>query len=136
MVRKNGFELQLMARGRPLVETRIGGEPYVMASDGSSFEVRVLNSNDATYMVRLFVDGVEAEPGYVKKLRADDETVFRGYVRQACPRTSWHQSWCMTRPPIARSAARTCTSSSSRRRRWTEAGHLRVGCVESGRRHA
>jgi len=79
MVRTGGFEMQILVRGLPLAETRIGGCEFVQASDGVAFEVRLVNSNrDATYMVRLFVDGTEAEPGFVKKIR--NETTFRGFV--------------------------------------------------------
>ncbi|KAL1527693.1 hypothetical protein AB1Y20_009079 [Prymnesium parvum] len=80
MVRQAGFELRVLVRRTALEEAHLGGRDYIKAEEGSSFEVVVSNSNRSTYMVRLFVDGVEAEPGYVKKLRPDDEVGFAGYL--------------------------------------------------------
>eukprot|EP00966_Prymnesium_polylepis_P289923 6696723-Prymnesium_polylepis.1 len=80
MVRRGGFEMKLSVRHQPLAESRVGGRDVVKADEGQAFEVRISNSNASTYMVRLFVDGVEAETGYVKKLRAEEEIGFRGYM--------------------------------------------------------
>lgn len=80
MVRVGGFSLRLLVDRRPVREWTFGAQQYALAEAGSAFEVRVQNDNRATYLLRLEVDGVEAEPGYLKKLRGEDETVYRGFL--------------------------------------------------------
>lgn len=80
MVHVNGFHMNICVRQKTLAEERVDGRIVVRADDGQAFEVVLANSHSSIYMVRLFVDGVEAEPGYVKKLRPDRETRFRGFL--------------------------------------------------------
>ena len=81
MVREGGFSLAIRVGRRDVRETRVDGHGMVaLATAGSAFEVVLRNDNRSTYCVRLFVDGEEAEPGYVKKLRGQDETAFKGWL--------------------------------------------------------
>ena len=80
MVRRGGFEMSIHVRRRALAESRVGGRDVVKAEEGQAFEVVISNANSSTYMVRLFVDGVEAEPGFIKKLRPEEETSFKGFM--------------------------------------------------------
>ena len=76
----SGFRLELLVDRRPLRTTVSGGKTYALAVPGKAFEVAISHSNSSTYMVRLYVDGVEAEPGYVKKVRPDETTRYSGYL--------------------------------------------------------
>ena len=81
MVREGGFSLAIRVGRSDLRETRVDGHGAVaLATAGSAFEVVLRNDNRSTYCVRLFVDGEEAEPGYIKKLRGEDETSFKGWL--------------------------------------------------------
>ena len=80
MVRQGGFAMRLDVNRRPVKEILVQGQPVASAAAGSAFEVVITNSNRAVYLVKLLVDGVEAEPGYLKKLRGEDQAVFRGFV--------------------------------------------------------
>jgi len=80
MVRQGGFSLELIVNGRALPEQSPNGEPVALATAGAAFAVKMRNQNQADYLVHLCVDGVEIDPGYLKKLRGNDEAVFRGYV--------------------------------------------------------
>ena len=80
MVRQGGFSLTIRSSGRAAKEQTVDGQAVTLAEAGASFEVVISNANRSTYLVRLFVDGEEAEPGYVKKLRGEDEATFRGWI--------------------------------------------------------
>ena len=81
MVREGGFSLSIVSGGSALRERLIDGYGSVaLAQAGSAFAVRVRNANRAIYAVRLFVDGREAEPGFIKKLRGEDDTTFHGWL--------------------------------------------------------
>lgn len=81
MVREGGFSMSLRVNRQTAREQRIAGIGCVaLATAGSAFEVVVSNDNRSTYVVRLFVDGKEAEPGYIKKLRGEDYTIFKGWM--------------------------------------------------------
>jgi len=79
-MRTGAFEVSLLVNGKALREETIEGSSYVLATPGDAFEVEVHNRNKADYMVRLFIDGTEAEPGYVKRLRGEGSTIFRGFL--------------------------------------------------------
>ena len=69
--------MTIQVRGGKAHERQFNGYGAVaLATASCAFEVRVRNSNRSTYCVRLFVDGKESEPGYIKKLRGEDETTF------------------------------------------------------------
>ena len=57
-----GFRVTLLVDRRPLRTTEHHGTTYALAAPGRAFEVAISHSNNATYMVRLEVDGVDAEP--------------------------------------------------------------------------
>ena len=80
MVREGGFSMSLRVNRQTAREQRIAGGCVALATAGSAFEVVVSNDNRSTYVVRLFVDGKEAEPGYIKKLRGEDYTIFKGWM--------------------------------------------------------
>lgn len=81
MVREGGFSLSLRVNRQYIREQHVPGSGHVaLVQSGSAFEVVVSNDNRSTYMVRLFVDGKEAEPGYVKRLHGEDYTVFKGWM--------------------------------------------------------
>mmetsp|Transcript_59158 Transcript_59158/g.135681 ORF Transcript_59158/g.135681 Transcript_59158/m.135681 type:complete len:265 (-) Transcript_59158:184-978(-) len=80
-MRVGAFELKLVrSNGDPMPERMVENRAHVLAAPGESFEAEVHNHNEATYMVRLVVDGTEAEPGWMKKLRGGSSTRFRGYL--------------------------------------------------------
>lgn len=80
-MRVGAFELKLTrSNGDPMPETMVENRAHVLAAPGESFEVEIHNHNQATYMVRLIVDGTDAEPGWLKKLRGGSTTRFRGYL--------------------------------------------------------
>jgi hypothetical protein len=81
----------------------------MLAEAGASFEVVVTNDNKSTYLVRLFVDGEEAEPGYCKKLRPEDETVFRGWI---CGRKEIHE-FLFAKTPVDDAASTQAAASSA-----------------------
>lgn len=58
----SGFRVALLVDGRPLRTTERHGTTYALAAPGRAFEVAVSHTNNATYMARLEVDGVDAEP--------------------------------------------------------------------------
>ena len=58
----SGFRVTLLVDRRPLRTTEQHGTTYALAAPGRAFEVAISHSNNATYMVRLEVDGVDAEP--------------------------------------------------------------------------
>ena len=58
----SGFRVTLLVDRRPLRTTEHHGTTYALAAPGRAFEVAISHSNNATYMVRLEVDGVDAEP--------------------------------------------------------------------------
>ena len=109
MVRSGGFSLSIHMRGRDLDETKIDGHTYMQAEPGSSFAVVVGNNNGATYAVRLFVDGKEAEPGYIKKIRPNEDTVFKGWICEGKDVLEF----LFARTPIEDDDARAASSSSS-----------------------
>ena len=109
MVRTGGFSLSIHMRGRDLDETKIDGHTYMQAEPGSSFAVVVGNNNGATYAVRLFVDGKEAEPGYIKKIRPNEDTVFKGWICEGKDVLEF----LFARTPIEDDDARAASSSSS-----------------------
>lgn len=80
MVRQGGFSLRIHVDRRPATEQVINGADVALATVGAAFEVVITNSNRGDYLVRLSVDGVEVDPGYLKRLRGEDEAVFRGYA--------------------------------------------------------
>ena len=83
LMRLGTFELLLEVGGEPLEEAKgKDGRAYALASPGNPFRVRVLShgSSAAVYMVRCLVDGTDAEPGYVRRMRADTPACFRGYA--------------------------------------------------------
>lgn len=64
MVREGGFAMKIVVDRKYLQEERVRGASYVRASPGNAFHVSVSNDNHSTYLVRLYVDGREVEPGY------------------------------------------------------------------------
>jgi len=58
----SGFRVALLVDRRPLRTTERHGTTYALAAPGRAFEVAVSHTNNATYMARLEVDGVDAEP--------------------------------------------------------------------------
>ena len=107
MVRQGGFSLAVRVRGRAVRERVVDGQEVVLAEAGASFEVAIDNDNRSTYLVRLFVDGQEAEPGYIKKLRSKDETVFRGWL---CRGRDVHE-FVFARSPVDEHAPSSSSSS-------------------------
>ena len=63
----------------------------------------------STYLVRLYVDGHEAEPGYVKKLRPEDETRFKGFV---CEGRDVHE-FLFSRTPVDEGASSSAASAAA-----------------------
>ena len=57
----SGFRVTLLVDRRPLRTTEHHGTTYALAAPGRAFEVAISHSNNATYMVRLEVDGVETQ---------------------------------------------------------------------------
>jgi len=73
--------LELVVAGAPLSEHSVSdGSKVVLATAGAAFEVRLLNDNRADYLVRIFVDGLEVDPGYLKRLRGCGCSSLRGFV--------------------------------------------------------
>ena len=64
-----------------------------------------------TYAVRLcrLVDGKEAEPGYIKKIRPNEDTVFKGWICEGKDVLEF----LFARTPIEDDDARAASSSSS-----------------------
>ena len=110
MVRQGQFGLEIRVRGRSLREHHVMNQAVAQAEAGAAFEVAVVNDNRATYLVRLFVDGHEAEPGYTKKLRGDDEALFKGYV---CEGRDIHEFLFSKTPVDERADASSSSSASS-----------------------
>ena len=108
MVRQGGFSLAIRVRGRAARERVVDGQEVVLAEAGASFEVAIDNDNRSTYLVRLFVDGQEAEPGYIKKLRSKDDTVFRGWL---CRGRDVHE-FVFARSPVDEHASSSSSTSS------------------------
>ena len=72
--------MSISVNGRRVREHVVEGSAVALATAGSAFEVVVSNDNHATYLVRLCVDGVEADPGYTKKVRGDSSAIFKGWI--------------------------------------------------------
>lgn len=74
----SGFHVALLVDRRPLRTAERNGMTYALAAPGRAFEVAVSHSNNATYMARLEVDGIDAEP-----VRAVCRVVWRD-MRRVC----------------------------------------------------
>ena len=83
MVFEGGFSLHLISSSLGVLPERaIDGHHYCEGIPNTSFEVIVRNMNAATYKMKVFVDGKEADPGYSMKLYGVSERPVRGFVRK------------------------------------------------------
>ena len=72
--------MSVLVGSTALPEQAVEGKSFILAPPGQAFEVQLRNRSQADYFVTLFVGGNAAEPGYVKKLRGKDSTLFRGFL--------------------------------------------------------
>ena len=79
-MREGGFTLEVLVNGRAILEREVNGRPVILATAGAAFEVVLRNENRGDYLVRLSVDGVEVDPGFLKRVRGRDSATFRGFV--------------------------------------------------------
>jgi len=79
-MREGGFTLEVLVCGRAIQEREVNGRPVILATAGAAFEVVLRNENRGDYLVRLSVDGVEVDPGFLKRVRGRDSATFRGFV--------------------------------------------------------
>ncbi len=79
-MREGGFALEIYVADRAISERNVDGRAVAHAVAGAAFEVVLTNDNHGDYLVRLFVDGFEVDPGYLKRVRGRDTARFRGFV--------------------------------------------------------
>ena len=105
----SGFRVELLVDRRPLRTTVLNGTTYALAAPGKAFEVAVSHTNNSIYMAQLFVDGVEAEPGYLKKVRPGETTRYTGYLCRSalCKGGSNHRTPGESQPDACSSPAGT-----------------------------
>merc|ERR1719469_1412736 len=115
----SGFHVALLVDRRPLRTTERNGTTYALAAPGRAFEVAVSHANKATYMCRLEVDGIDAEPGYLKKER-------RG--GGAAPRLCGGHGVCDAARARGRLEQRRRTGPQQQRRHHRHAAAREAGC--------